>query len=433
MRFRIAVALWIFFAYSSAAQAGLQLFEASWRVKAFGNERTGGTGESSMYSAFGLPQGIQCNPNQPRCPFESTPTDGSGHFDPLGGSLDHGLFCTPWYNFGGMGTAVRPRNGFTRLTGGPYVWEPIPPLYRNPAFFTPSGQPNATSCTAASTNGAGGKGLVQAGHPVTGKWAAAPTGSQKGGFMIGRAPPTHPGGIRATGVVGERNAAYPKVYSYTYATLRNATGFFGPGYGLGSFSIPYTDDGKQVARIAVKQGAAKFGGVMRMLGALTSKACFYRNGKCSFRELNWRYDQIGTTGSYRTKGGVITKGYQALPTIISGCDTYPSVICRSMAGARFGWTTGSVTVAAVGSGSHQTVHYAHGYDNRNTSTPSSRGTIQLVSPSVTHWFDTPTADHWTAGIGVLRLKFVPEPRTLVMLIAGIAALAVAARLRGFRV
>jgi len=113
VRFRIAAALWIFFSYSPAAQAGLQLFEASWSVKAFGNERTGGTGESSMYSAFGLPQGVQCDPNQPRCPFESTPTDGSGHFDPFGGSLDHALFCAPWADWQGRGTTERPMNGST--------------------------------------------------------------------------------------------------------------------------------------------------------------------------------------------------------------------------------------------------------------------------------------------------------------------------------
>jgi hypothetical protein len=42
---------------TATAQAGNQLFEGSWSVKAFGNERTGGTGESVLYSAFRLPQG----------------------------------------------------------------------------------------------------------------------------------------------------------------------------------------------------------------------------------------------------------------------------------------------------------------------------------------------------------------------------------------
>ena len=40
MRFRVAAALWIFFAYSPVAEAGLQLFEGSWTVKAFGRAET---------------------------------------------------------------------------------------------------------------------------------------------------------------------------------------------------------------------------------------------------------------------------------------------------------------------------------------------------------------------------------------------------------
>ena len=76
---------------ATTAQAGNQLFEASWSVKSHGNECSiaasgaspgpycgNGGPESSVYGAFGMPQGIQCKPNQPRCPFESTPTDGSG-------------------------------------------------------------------------------------------------------------------------------------------------------------------------------------------------------------------------------------------------------------------------------------------------------------------------------------------------------------------
>jgi len=151
------------------AQAGTQLFQGSWVVKAFGNERTGGTEESAVYSAFGIPQGIQCNPIQPRCPFESTPTDGAGNFAPQGGSRMMGLFCAPWANWRGLGTTARPAKGQTPTTGGK-LKRPIPPLYRNPAFFTTGGAPNVTECTATSTGATpGGKGRVQAGMPITGK------------------------------------------------------------------------------------------------------------------------------------------------------------------------------------------------------------------------------------------------------------------------
>ncbi|MEE9265085.1 MAG: hypothetical protein V3V86_00020, partial [Gammaproteobacteria bacterium] len=73
---------------ATPAQAGEQLFDGSWIVKSFGNERTTGTAESAIYSAWAMPQGILCNPQQPRCPFPSTPTDGAGNFNVLGGSRD---------------------------------------------------------------------------------------------------------------------------------------------------------------------------------------------------------------------------------------------------------------------------------------------------------------------------------------------------------
>ena len=96
-------------------------------------------------------------------------------------------------------------------------------------------------------------------------------------------------------------------------------------------------------------------------------------------------------------------------------------------GSRFPWTTGSITLAATGRGPGDTVHYAHGYDNR-ASTASGKGTLQLVSPIITHWWGT--KDIETGGIAVLKIKFVPEPQTWAMLIAGISLLGVGYRMRG---
>ena len=100
----------------------------------------------------------------------------------------------------------------------------------------------------------------------------------------------------------------------------------------------------------------------------------------------------------------------------------------TVSGSRFPWTTGSVTVTAIARGPHKTVHYAHGYDNRNTTTGLGKGTIQLVTPILTRWFGY--TDYETAGIGVLRIKFIPEPQTWAMLVAGVSLLGVATRLRG---
>ena len=414
---------------AATAQAGNQLFEGSWSVKAFGNERTGGTGESALYSAFGLPQGIQCNPNQPRCPYESTPTDGAGNWSPLGGHLQYALFCTPWYNWWGQGTDSRP-NGSSSSSNcySGMCLRPRPPLYRNPNFFTSGGQPNATSCTATSTGATpGGKGLVQAGRPVTGRWTAATTGTQRGGFSFAGAPANGGAGIRTTGQVGEFNAIGPYVYSYTYATLRNSSGVFGPGNGPGAFNLDFDNGlGDPIANIHVKQGAARFGGTMRMLGALTSKACHYRNGGCSLGENNWRYDAVGTFAY--TSLGIVTKGH----LVTHKAYYYHTFLMQTSTvvvdGSRFPWTTGSVTVTATARGPHKTVHYARGYDNRNTTTPTGKGTIQLVTPVLTRWLQ-PALNYETAGIGMLKLKFMPEPHSWAMLLAGIAFLGVACRMR----
>jgi len=407
---------------ATTAQSANQLFEGSWTVKAFGNELTGGTGESEFYSRFGMPQNIQCNPNQPRCNFSETPTNGTGMFAPLGGSQMQAIYC-------GTFTGPRPAKGMTPTTGGKNK-RPIPPLYRKAGFFTPMGAPNKTSCTATSTDGFGGLGAVMLGNPITGSGGASTTGTAKGGFTFPAAPASGKAGLRATGVFGEFGALYPYVYSYTYVTMRNDAGFFAPGKGLGNAYIKLPRQGGAVnAHIEIKQGAAKFGGTMKMLGALTTKVCYYRAGGCSLGENNWRYEAVGTTGSY-TAGGVITKGYQALTTAIyfnSGIGAFSSV---QVVGSRFGWTTGAITLTAVGRGPHKTVEYAQGYDNRTTtSMGAQKGTIQLVTPLLTQWLQ-PAVKFETGGIGIMKLKFAPEPHTWMMLAAGVSLLGVGFRMRG---
>jgi hypothetical protein len=96
-------------------------------------------------------------------------------------------------------------------------------------------------------------------------------------------------------------------------------------------------------------------------------------------------------------------------------------------GERFPWTTGSVTLKATGRGPQKTIHYAQGYDNRNPGTH--KGTIQLVTPVLTRWLQ-PCCKYETGGIGILRIKFVPEPQTLVLLLAGVSLLGVGYRMRG---
>lgn len=171
------------------------------------------------------------------------------------------------------------------MTGMTGMGKRRPPLYRNPGFFTPSGQPRTTACNGASTGATpSGKGLVQAGQPITGTWTATTTGTQKGGFNFAAASLMGYSGFRATGVIGDFPVSNPYLYSYTYANLRNDVGSFGPNSGPGSFNIVYSTGSGTVASINVKQGAAKFGGTMRMLGALTTKTCYFYAGGCSVGE-----------------------------------------------------------------------------------------------------------------------------------------------------
>jgi hypothetical protein len=414
---------------ATTAHAGTQLFDGLWTVKSFGNEITGGTGDFQEYSAWGAPQGWQCNPNQPRCAFDETPTDGYGSFAPLGGSIDQALFCEPWADWGGKGTTARPAKGATLTT--PKNGRVIPPLYRNPVFFTKNGEAGTYSCTGTSTGATpGGKGLVQAGQPITGRWGATTTGTQLGGFSFGAAPASVPQGLtvgmRGTGIIGEFSAFYPYIYSYTYATIRNDAGVFGPDKGPGSFNIPFLQGASTVASINVKQGSAKFGGTMQMLGAMTTKVCYYRNGGCSLGENNWRYEAIGT--SPYTNKGVITAGYLATYKAYYYHTALMQLSTVNVQGERFPWTTGSVTVTATGRGPHKTIHYSQGYDNRDTATASGKGVIQMVSPVLTRWTQ-PALNFETGGIGILRIKFVPEPQTWAMLAAGVSLLALGYRSR----
>jgi hypothetical protein len=435
---------------ATTAQAGVQLFTADWHTESFGNFCDGAgttgphctkvTGFFEAYSNWALPQNQACNPNQPRCPFSSTPTDGAGNFAPLGGNQIIGLYCTKYTQFG---PAPRPANGETITSGPPPTGmsRPVPPLYRNPRFFTGAGQPKITQCTERSsgftTQNRGflgqNRGRVNVGDPVAGTWNAGTTSAtHQGAFTIPQAPPVgqHKYGLAATDFAGSFTAIYPYVYSYTYVNLRNAGGVFGPGSGPGGFNIVYSPgQGGQgaVATINVTEGSRKFGGTMEMLGALTTKVCYYTNGGCSLGQNRWRYNVIGASG-VMTAAGVVTRGYITTYTARYYNTALMATSTVTVEGSRFPWTTGTVTVAATGRGPGDTVHYDHGYDNRNPTSSGGKGTIQLVSPIITRWFGT--KDIETGGIGVLRIKFVPEPQTWAMLIAGVSLLGVGARMRG---
>jgi hypothetical protein len=207
-----------------------------------------------------------------------------------------------------------------------------------------------------------------------------------------------------TGVAGSFGPDYPYLYSYSYATLRNDQGVFGPNKGPGSFNIQYYQGANTVASINVTAGKNKFGGTMRMLGALTSKICEYQFGGCWNGENDWRYDAVGAS-AYYTPNGAVSQGYQVTNFAYYIHSVAMLISTVTVEGARFPWTTGAVTVTATGRGPHKTVHYAQGYDNRNTTTPSGKGIVQLVTPVLTRWLE-PCCNFETGGVGILRIEFV---------------------------
>jgi hypothetical protein len=102
----------------------------------------------------------------------------------------------------------------------------------------------------------------------------------------------------------------------------------------------------------------------------------------------------------------------------------------SVYGYRFPWATGKATIVAGDITAWRTVHYARGYDNHAHSSASNLiGNVKLVSPVLTR-FTRPSGSYQTGGIAILKIKFLPEPQTWAMLVAGAALLGVGYRMRG---
>ncbi len=429
---------------ATTSHAENQQYEGSLVVESFGNDNLTANQTpmgAGLFSVFGMPQGVQCNPGQPRCPFASTPVGGGkgmgGYkvFEPLGN------FCIP---IGYFGATMRPAKGATATTGKAKNVH-----YRNPNFFTTGtmGSPNMTSCTAYYTVGSmfatmfltsndTKRGIVMKGAPLTGEQIVTLTGSTNpAGFQLKKAPTAPvktPGptgfGLRRT-TSGEFNNIPPYLYSYTYATLRNDAGaffagggFFGSSGAVTKIDLKYKGGGTMtVGRVRVKAtpGGNKFGGVMRLLGKLTTRVCYYTNNTaCLLGGNDWRYDSVGR--SAYTSNGLVTKGYQAKYNGMYVNTMNYLAVSVMVKGYRFPWTTGYVTVSGLDK-PHVTVEKRKGYDNR---TDLGKGTIQLVTPVLTRWTQTGSTDQYTGGIGILRLRFVPEPGKWMMLVAGLSLLGI---------
>ena len=172
--------------------------------------------------------------------------------------------------------------------------------------------------------------------------------------------------------------SYPGIsYILTTANLQNQKANFRPGQGPGSFSFVPTLGAGQT-HVSVVAGKNQFGGVMNLIGSFGTRTAFSTSGGGRWKGIfpTWGAAVIGAKyGSTITISGVIS--YTPLSL------TYPSVAVVT----GFPWTTGQVSVEAAAGSGFPTALVRNGYDNR---TSQGGGTIQMVTPRLTHWGGAPT-------------------------------------------
>jgi hypothetical protein len=417
---------------SAPSLAGTKLYEGRWTAESFGNDKVGvGTLDSLYFSILGIPMNVRCHMSAPLCDFSSTPvtTAGAGTvWAPLGPG------CRPLT----AGEKPRPAKGLTTPAR-------VPPLHRNPAFFTGGGAAYDQECGGTTTAALGlataylapfdpVRGLAQIGNPVAGSDDTTTTGVD---FKIPQAASGTAGpGMRASGL-GSFRGSGPYLYSYTYHNLRNDAGEFGVGkgfFGIGAatstLQFKNKAGGIYVATAKVTRGKNRFGGVMKLLGSYTTKVCYFYAGGCGLGYGTWAYEHIGASGYKDSKAGspVVTASYTTNFSFTYYNTALGTTAKYDIVAQRFPWTTGTVTVNATLRGEHKTFEARKGFDNRDI---DGVGTVQLVSPILTQWLaqaaNAPQLE--TGGVAILQIKFVPEPGVLAGLVAGLSLLAVVHRRR----
>jgi hypothetical protein len=173
-----------------------------------------------------------------------------------------------------------------------------------------------------------------------------------------------------------------------------------------------------VARIA--GGSQRFGGSMGLLGQVRMfRELFFTPPAVGSLPVVTGHGPLGITpviGRANANSAVTTRHMIYLKRGVYRSLAYPVVATG------FRWTTGTA-YAYDSVGRYASRFSLAGYDNR---TPMGHGTIQLVTPFLAHWALSPAPDH-VAGVASLRVHFAPEPHALLLLLLGIALLAVLRR------
>lgn len=221
----------------------------------------------------------------------------------------------------------------------------------------------------------------------------------------------------------------PTTFYSTYATFVNQTGkfFAGGGPAAGRGTVSHDGSPGRTGSWFIHEGKNGFGGTLALLGKQGAFAQFRITsvdpsgplpgiftgasswnmiralGRSSMDPLN----PYTNTGMFLNRSG-LSDPYSILVT------TYKKL------GSGTPWTTGTVTVIARNS-SYTTSLKRSGYD---TTTPGGARNLQLVTPALTHWARSRGShESHTGHIAILKIRLVPEPTGVVMIIAGGCALA----------
>jgi hypothetical protein len=212
----------------------------------------------------------------------------------------------------------------------------------------------------------------------------------------------------------------PYKYISTYANgIFNGTGVFSPGGGPGMRTFTVPGSGGPGARIAISPGVNQFGGTMRLLGAMGAKRSHAYKNKGFVGTSLYSFEALGTECTITCYVTGAQSNFRSLGyrTVMGKATT------AQIATLGFPWTTGVVSITAT-AGPFPTLFRRTGYDHR---TAKGLGTIQMVAPQLVRWeFPNREApwDRHTGAIGILRIKFVPEPSGWVMLASGLVFLMV---------
>jgi hypothetical protein len=432
-------------ALGGPAQAGLKMYQGSLVFHGYGNTRDDGftlmgmaTGAITWNTNTFLaePQGAYCNYKN----YTVMANICNGAPPPTGYSR---CFISTFY--------TPPRE--TKITGPcPTYPPPSAPitgsgtaLTRTSSFVTAMG---ATACAGGCAKNAAA--IIMPG--------ATPTTTPYGVYtFIGGLGGMGSGSVDYNLDIGENI-----IYSVTHLTLGTGPGTFFPGGGptpniasatgmqhpiLGTPGGPSifsfkAGPGAASGYIAIRPGANRFGGAMRLLGkngggnqlwwspnvggyiATSLKFMFnvhgtYQRGQqcpypgpypslmynpCPSRTTNFLIRTDGDMNSLLTTGG----------SPVTTVSRFIKTATR--------WSTGAAAITAPGFG-FTTVIQRTGYDNRNS---NGTGTIQLVAPHLTNWFFGVQASS-LGGISIMNLRFVPEPSSWLLLGVGTAVVLVLSR------